>query len=146
MIVDYSHEEERSQYENETTTETVIAKQGGKYVKFTISLYENFNPYRPSKDYTFGNILEISEESYREQAKGKLVLDTKAINEKLKAAAELLKIIPVCPSHDIPLEVKINSKTKNKFWGCKRFPACRVTLSFTAEHQRLYTIANKSVT
>jgi hypothetical protein len=144
VVVDYSHEEERRGYENEKTDETVVAKQKGKFVRFHISLYQNFNPHRPSRDLTPGSVMEITEEEYKKEADGKPVLETKAAAEKLKAAHDLSLITPLCPQHRVSFIVRTNSKTRVKFWGCPRFPNCQASQPFSSEHLRLYTIVSRS--
>jgi ssDNA-binding Zn-finger/Zn-ribbon topoisomerase 1 len=144
VVIDYSHEEERYGYNNETTTETVVAKKGDTFIQFNVSLYQKFNPHRPSRELTPGSEMRISEAEYRSKAEGKPILETKAVSEKLEASAELRQITPVCPHHNIQLIVRWNSKKKQNFWGCPRFPNCNITQNFTPKQLCLYTVVSRT--
>lgn len=148
FITDYDHKEERSGYQNEHTTETVVAKHHNTFVTCSVSLDIDFNPYRPSRDLSVSVPRPISETTYVAAIKGKERVDTpEALNElqkekelrqkKQKAQNALDASAPSCPTHG-KLVIRQNSKTKENFWGCARYPNCRVTSPFTAEHRRLY--------
>lgn len=143
VVVDYSHEEERHGYNNETTMETIVAKRGGKFVYFRISSYQDFNPHRPSRDVTPGAEIEISEAEYRNESRGKPILETAAVQEKLSAITELAQVTPRCPNHHDLFVVRTNSKTRVRFWGCPSFPKCQVTQPMTGEQLRLHMIATR---
>jgi ssDNA-binding Zn-finger/Zn-ribbon topoisomerase 1 len=143
VVIQYSHEEERRGYENEKTDETVVAKQNGKFVRLSVSLYQNFNPFRPARDVTLGSVMEISEEEYQRETDGKPVLETAAASEKLHAIKKLEETTPRCPNHNIPFVARTNSRTKMKFWGCPRYPNCQVTHQMSAEQSRWYMIATR---
>lgn len=152
FIIDYSHREDPGGYENEHTSETVVAKQDGEFVRVDVYLEIDFSP-RGGRDLMVGTPIQISEEMYQHHAKGKLVVDTPEARQKVvanleaerlrkEAEAQLRKIAPTCPIHQVLLLDKLNSKKGTRFWGCPRYPQCYYTQNFTTEHRRLSALAS----
>lgn len=150
----YSHEEEKRGYENEYTTQTVVAKKDGQFVECSVHLWQNFNPHRPERNLTVEDCIGISEQDYLLECKAEARVDTQEAlqfiqaqnrlkQEKQQALQTLLASAPLCTSHHSQLEIKHNSQNNQPFWGCPRFPSCRVTRSFTSEHWRLYRNATR---
>lgn len=152
FVTDYSFREDRGGYENVYTSETIVAKQDGKFVRVNVYRKDDFSPNGGS-DLTVEVPIQISEEAYRQDAQGKFVVDTpdarknvQAILEmkriKTEAEKQLRKITPTCPSHDSLLVDRINTKSGKHFWGCRKYPECRFTQEFSSEHRRLSALAS----
>ena len=152
FIIDYSYREDSGGYENEYTSEIVVAKQDSKFVRVHVDLKVDFSPHG-GRDLTVGTPIPISEEVYRHEIQGKFVVDTPAARKKAEAVleaervkaqaeAQLRKITPMCPSHQLPLVHRVNSKKGTSFWGCRKYPQCNYTQDFTAEHRRLSALAS----
>lgn len=155
FITDYSHREESGGYENEFTSEVVVAKLDGKFVRVHTDLKVDFSPHG-GRDLTVGSPIPISEDVYLQEIQGKVKIDTPTARQnaeavleaervKVQAEEQLRKITPACPSHKLPLVHRVNAKKGTSFWGCRKYPECRHTQDFTAEHRRLSKLASTKV-
>ena len=153
VVIDYSHTEERSGYQNEHTHETVVAYDGKRFVRAEASESRIFAP-PGGHEFGVSSPKEISEAEYKQLTAGKersdtpsaiqSIADRKAAREQQKRASEQLQAItPKCPKCGQPLTYR--SGPRGRFWGCKSYPACNGTAPFTAEHTRLYEIASRFV-
>lgn|GEM_PF-1411638 len=146
-VTEYDFEEERSGYQNETTTETIVAKKDDGFITLSVHQYINFNPRSGSRDLTIGECIQITKEQYDSVAEGKQPIDTpqalarlqkeqRAKEERQRVQKTLDDSAPSCHAHG-KLVVRRNSKTNDFFWGCSKYPDCRTTHPFSAEQKRL---------
>jgi topoisomerase-like DNA binding C4 zinc finger protein len=153
VVIDHRHSEERSGYQNEHTHETIVAYDGNRFVRVEASESRIFAP-PGGHEFGLSSPEEITEAEYKQLTKGqersdtpsalKALADRKASQEHQKQASEQLHAItPKCPKCGQPLTYR--NGPRGRFWGCKSYPACNGTASFTAEHTRLFEIAARFV-
>jgi hypothetical protein len=153
VVIDYRHSEERSGYQNEHTHETIVAYDGERFVQAEASESRIFAP-PGGHEFGVSSPKEITEAEYQQLTAGKERSDTPtapkaladrkaALEQQKQASVQLEAITPKCPKCGLPLTSR--SGPRGRFWGCKSYPACNGTASFTSEHTRLYEIASRLV-
>jgi hypothetical protein len=151
VVIDYSHKEESSGYQNEHTHETVVAFDGRRYVRAECGESKIFSP-PGGREFSGPSTVEITKAQYEELSKGLARSDTPAAVQALKDRKATRKVshetseqlhasAPKCPKCGNPLTPR--NGPRGRFWGCKSYPACNGTAPFTSEHHRLYDIASR---
>jgi ssDNA-binding Zn-finger/Zn-ribbon topoisomerase 1 len=145
-ITGHEEHEESGGFQNEYTTEYVVAKKEKKYVRIELREKKDFSP-RGGRSVGIVSEQEISEETYKKAAQQNVAIDTpvarKAVSEikdkrrrRWEAEEKIQELAPTCPDHQIKLEQK--SGKFGPFWGCPQFPACSYTANFTREAKQIY--------
>ncbi|MBZ5512743.1 MAG: topoisomerase DNA-binding C4 zinc finger domain-containing protein [Acidobacteriia bacterium] len=146
VVVGRDEREESSGFQNEYTTEWVVARKGDGFVRVELHEKKDFSP-RGGRKVRKVSEQQISEAEYKSAASGKPAIDTDAEVRKVEQAEhkqqrmeELLeqvnKLAPECPDHGSTMKAK--SGKYGPFWGCKRFPKCSYTAGMSPDAMALY--------
>jgi len=155
FVIAHDFHEDRGGYQNEYTTETIVGKKEGKYVKSTFTMVVKFNPSNGGRSFSHESQEEITEREYRDYSSGHARVDSssalQALQQKKQAQQAKMRRVslfeqsaPMCVAHQKKLVARHNGKNGSLFWGCPLFPKCKKTSSFTQQQLNLYNDAYRS--
>lgn len=147
VVIAYEWYEEGGGYQNERSSETVVARQGEKWVCAIGRMVATFSPYGGSYHASVSIDREVSEEDYGRLRNGRPTIDTAAAlkevvaQEKQKREAvarqqKLTKAAPSCPKCSRRMAARYGRY--GYFWSCSGFPKnCDGTKRMTAAQKKL---------
>jgi hypothetical protein len=130
---------------DETRFETIIARERDHFVRLTVHEKVTFAPFNVERTAKLKE--RISEQQYNELRGDKRILDsaeapatlrTARDREELKATlwVEFMTTAPTCSICQKPMKFK--TSRRGPFWGCRMYPKCLSTSSFSVASQEAY--------
>jgi hypothetical protein len=137
-------QEDSSGYQTETETESAVARNSdGGFVMITAKRVRKFGPNAGLPELFFHQ-RPISEAEYATISPRGTPIDLSRVTEtvaikarKKSAQKELLSTAPRCPVHDRKLKLK--NGARGEFWGCPKYPACKITQPLNPQQRQLLT-------
>ncbi len=147
ICLDHQWEEESGGWNDENISETIVARQGGIFVKVSASAHIHFGyggSTRSSSD--VGEPKRITPLEYERLAKGKEIMDTpearaEIADEDRRAVrrvdlqAQMETLAPKCP--DCGKKMVQRRSQHGPFWGCSVLPRCQGIARLSAEASKI---------
>jgi|SRR6185437_2573003 len=145
FTVHYETHEESGGFQNEYTSESVVAERNGKFFRLEAQEKRKYGP-RPKVRQSVTEH-EIGSPEYQRLAAEGRRLDTPEARRRLEdekkrqtlcddLGSQLDASAPDCPVHKTKMRRKVGQN--GPFWGCPEFPDCRRTRSFSEEQSKKY--------
>jgi hypothetical protein len=146
VVIDHKEREELSGNQNEHTWETIVARQGDKFVRVSVHELQKFG-WGVGRNFSIESREEISNEEYHGLAAGKEIIDTPAARKEIKDRHEawlkreqlkdqLQEMAPKCPQCDGRMVDR--DGRYGPFWGCGKYPDCDGTRRMSVEEKKIY--------
>ncbi|MFO0605358.1 MAG: hypothetical protein U0324_19415 [Polyangiales bacterium] len=134
VVLEKSHKESSSQRDDHYHISVVAKNKSGKC--FKLSADEHWNVFK-GVSRSSSVPLPISEDEYQQLVEKHGISDTdewyekrsKAEEERKRVEVERARLTPTCPLCKGTMSVKENGRTKQKFFGCDKFPRCGGSVS-----------------
>jgi hypothetical protein len=147
LVVHYENMEEKRGFEDEHTTEIVLARKGPDFVRVSVYWHQHFAPWSSTGEPQLGAPESISEQEYLQARsrhdpidtpleRAKLIAEDNRARQRSSMESRLGALAPNCPKCGGRMARRYSKR--GWFWSCEGFPRrCDGAANLSGEAKRL---------